>query len=129
MTSFMVVGNVTRDAVTRMVTNKDGSKTLATSFTVAVNDAWGSNGDEIVTYYKATIWGQRGANLQQWLKKGKDVVISGIPGQEAPWTGQDGQIRAGSMTIRRAVVELRGKKIEATVEYDGDEYIGQPVEE
>ena len=36
--------------------------------------------------------------------------MTGIPGQEKPWTGEDGQIRAGALTIRRAEVELRGKK-------------------
>lgn len=128
MTNFMVSGNVSRAAETRTVTNKDGAKTLVTTFNVAVNDNVGSNGDDIVTFYKVPIWGQRGANLAPYLTVGKEVNISGIPGQEAPWVGQDGQMRAGALTIRRAIVELKGKKATAAPAAEGEDYTGEPVE-
>jgi len=108
MTNFMVNGNVSRAAKTRMATTPSGQQTLVTDFNVAVNDG---NGDtELTTYYKVTLWGQKGANLAPYLTVGKEVNVQGIPGQEKPWTGEDGQVRAGALTIRRALVQLKGKK-------------------
>ena len=108
MTNFMVNGNVSRAAKTRMATTPKGEKTLVTDFMVAVNDRIGSA--EITRYYKVTQWGQHGANLAPYLTVGKEVNVRGIPGQEKPWTGEDGQIRAGNLTIGWADVELKGKK-------------------
>lgn len=108
MTNFMVSGNVSRAAKTRMATNGKGQQTLVTDFNVAVNDGYGEY--QITTFYKVTIWGQKGANMAKYLTVGKSVNVSGIPGQENPWTGEDGQIRAGALTIRQAKVELKGKK-------------------
>lgn len=120
MTNFMVNGNVSRAAVTRTVTNKNGQKTFATDFNVAVND--GYDDSAITTYYKVTLWGQRGANIAPYLVVGKEVNITGVPGQEAPWMGQDGQLHAGALVIKRAQVELKGKKSEATGEdFEGEE--------
>lgn len=108
MTNFMVSGNVSRAAKTRMATTPSGQQTLVTDFNVAVNDG---NGDSaIVTYYKVTLWGQRGANLAPYLTLGKDVDVTGVPGQEKAWIGQDGQAHSGALVIRRAQVQLRGKK-------------------
>ena len=108
MTNFMVSGNISRAAETRTVTNPQGQKTFATSFNVAVQDGFGEN--EITTFWKVTVWGQLGANLAPYLTLGKRVDVKGIPGQEKPWTGEDGQTRAGMLTIRRAEIELVGKK-------------------
>ena len=108
MTNFMVNGNVSRAAKTRMATTPSGQQTLVTDFNVAVND--GNGETELTTYYKVTLWGQRGANLAPYLTVGKEINVKGIPGQEKPWTGEDGQVRAGAMTIRRAEVQLKGKK-------------------
>jgi single-stranded DNA-binding protein len=119
MTNFMVNGNVSRAAKTRMATTPSGQQTLVTDFNVAVNDG---NGDsEITTYYKVTLWGQKGANIAKYLTVGKEVNVQGIPGQEKPWTGEDGQIRAGALTIRRALVQLKGKKSVAEAEPAEDE--------
>ena len=119
MTTFMVSGNVAREAKTREAVTPSGAKTLVTDFMVGVNDGDGDNA--IATFYKVTLWGQRGANLAPYLKVGKDVDITGIPGQEKPWTGEDGIVRAGALTIRRAHVQLRGKKIEAVAPASEDE--------
>lgn len=122
MTNFMISGNVSRAAKTRTVTSPRGEKMLATDFNVAVNDGFGDNA--IVTYYKVTLWGDKGAKLEKYLTVGKEVNVTGIPGQEKPWTGEDGVIRNGSMTIRRAQVELKGKKAEAT---DAEDFEGEEV--
>ena len=111
MTNFMVNGNVSRAAQTRLATLPSGAKQTVTDFNVAVNDGYGDN--QITTYYKVTIWGDKGANMARFLTVGKEVNVTGIPGQEKPWTGEDGQIRAGALTIRRAQVELKGKKATA----------------
>ena len=120
MTNFMVTGNVSRAAKTREATTPSGAKTLVTDFFVAVNDDSGEN--ELTTFYKVTLWGQKGANLAPYLVTGKEVDVTGIPGQEKPWIGEDGQLRAGAMTIRRAKVGLRGKKIVGKEEiFDGED--------
>ena len=122
MTNFMVNGNVSRAAKTRMATTPRGEQTLVTDFNIAVNDGFGDS--QITTYYKVTIWGQKGASLEKYLTVGKEVNVTGIPGQEKPWTGEDGQIRAGALTIRRAMVELKGKKAAPEAEeeaFEGEE--------
>ena len=50
MTNFMVSGNVSRAAQTRLVTLPSGAKRAVTDFNVAVNDGYGDN--KITTYYK-----------------------------------------------------------------------------
>ena len=119
MTTFSVSGNISKAGKTRMATLPNGQKTMVTDFNIAVNDGNGDNA--IVTFYKVTLWGQRGANLCPYLSSGKEVDVKGIPGQEKPWTGEDGIVRAGMMTIRRAEVVLRGKKILAEDEPADDE--------
>jgi single-stranded DNA-binding protein len=121
MTTFMVSGNVSRAAKTRIATTSSGQQTMVTDFNVAVNDGIGDR--KITTFYKVTLWGQKGGNLAKYLTVGKEVNVSGIPGQEAPWTGEDGQIRAGAMTIRRARVELKGKKSAAEPEIVDEEEV------
>jgi len=119
MTNFMVNGNVSRAAKTRTALTPSGVQTLVTDFNVAVNDG---NGDsEITTFYKVTLWGQKGANIAKYLTVGKEVNIQGIPGQDKPWMGEDGQMHAGALTIRRALVQLKGKKAEAAPEATEDE--------
>ena len=110
MTNFMVNGNVSRAAQTRLAVMPSGAKQSVTDFYVAVNDGFGDNA--IVTYYKVSIWGDKGAKLMPYLTVGKEVNVTGIPGQEKPWTGDDGVIHNGALTIRRAQVELKGKKAE-----------------
>ena len=111
MTNFMVNGNISRAAQTRLATLPNGGKQSVTDFNVAVNDGFGDSA--IATYYKVTIWGDKGAKMAPYLTVGKEVNVTGIPGQEKPWTGEDGVVRAGAMTIRRAQVELKGKKAAA----------------
>lgn len=111
MTNFMVNGNISRAAKTRLATLPNGGKQSVTDFYVAVNDGYGDSA--IVTYYKVTIWGDSGAKRAPYLTVGKEVNVTGIPGQEMPWTGEDGLVRAGAMTIRHAKVELKGKKAAA----------------
>ena len=119
MTTFMVNGNVSRAAQTRLVTLANGAKRTVTDFNVAVNDGYGDN--QITTYYKVSIWDDKGAKMAPFLKVGKEVNVTGIPGQEKPWTGEDGIVRAGSLVIRRAQVELKGKKIEEPIIAPADE--------
>lgn len=121
----MVNGNVSRAAKTSMATTARGNKVLVTDFNIAVND--NANEEEIVTYYKVTLWGQYGANIAPYLTVGKEVNVSGIPGQEKPWTGEDGMTRPGSLTIRWARVELKGKK--KTAADSEDVFVGQEIED
>ena len=96
MTNFMVNGNVSRAAKTRMATTPSGQQTLVTDFNVAVND--GAGDSEITTYYKVTLWGQKGANLAPYLTVGKEINVKGI------------------LLIKRAEVQLKGKKALAEAE-------------
>lgn len=126
MTTFMVNGNISRAATTRQANTPSGAKTLVTDFNVAVNDGYGDS--EITTYYKVTLWGDRGAKMAPYLTLGKEVNVKGVPGQEKAWIGQDGQAHSGALTIRRAEVQLRGKKAEQQVEAQEDNDLPFPEE-
>lgn len=87
MISATITGNVGGDAETRHTQ----SGVSVTSFSVAVR-SWKK--DSKALWVKVTVWGKRGEQLAELVKKGKNVVATGTLEEES-WTDQSGNERRG----------------------------------
>ena len=76
MLALTIAGNVGKDAETR--TLQSGDMTV-TSFTVAVEDRSGK--EKQTLWFDVSLWGKRGAGLQQYIRKGGKVTVSGSLGR------------------------------------------------
>ena len=79
----VVSGNLTRDPETR----KTGVGTGVCTFTIAVNRKYKDK--ESVSFLKVTAWAKLGELCQEYLSKGRGVIVSGRLEQER-WETEDG---------------------------------------
>lgn len=97
---IIVLGNLGGDPEMRYM--PDG--TAVTSFSIATNRRWndsrtGQPVDE-TTWFRVSIWGRRAEAANQYLSKGRQVLVEGRikpdPSTGGPrlWTAQDGTVRA-----------------------------------
>lgn len=114
----IIQGNISKAAETRMVTTKDGTKTMVTDFNVAENIGYGEN--QKTKFWKVTIWRDRGANLAPHLTVGRPVYIVGEAGAEA-YINNEGKAVAQLTLTRPTEVKLIGKKPVAEDAFDGNE--------
>ena len=102
----IIIGNLGRDPEMRYT--PEG--TPVTSFTVAVNRKWtsadGSQGEK-TWWFKVTCWRRLAETTNQYLKKGRQVMVIGEVDASA-WTGQDGEARASLELTARDVRFLGG---------------------
>lgn len=107
----IIVGNLGRDPEMRFT--PDGQP--VTSFTVAVNRRW-TNQDgtqsEKTTWFRVTAWGRLAETCNQYLKKGRLVLVAGEI-DVSTFMGQDGQPRATLELRARQVKFLGGREGEA----------------
>ena len=68
--NFNTLGRVGKDAATRQVGN-----TTATSFSVA--SSVGYSEKQQTMWVNCTVWGDRGKNAAQYIKKGNQIWVSG----------------------------------------------------
>ncbi len=103
----MIVGNLGRDPEMRYT--PDG--TPVTNFTVAVNRRWttaeGSQGEK-TWWFKVTCWRRLAETTNQYLKKGRQVLVIGEVDATA-WTDQNGEARASLELTARDVKFLGGR--------------------
>lgn len=103
----IIIGNLGRDPEMRYLA--DG--TPVTSFTVAVNRRWtGPDGSqsEKTWWFRVTCWRRLAETVNQYLKKGRMVMIVGEVDASA-WVGQDGEPRATLEITARDVRFLGGR--------------------
>lgn len=97
---LVIVGNLGSDPEMRYM--PDGR--AVTNFSVACNRRWTNQatGDpqEEVTWYRVSVWGRQGEAANQYLEKGRQVLVEGRlrpdPNTGGPrlWTRQDGSVGA-----------------------------------
>ena len=101
-----------------------------TNFSVATNRKWsnsdGSQGEETV-WFRVTAWGKLGEVCNQFLSKGRQVLVEGrltpdkATGGPRIWTGDDGQPRASFEVVAETVKFLGGPR--------GDQAESEPAPE
>lgn len=90
----IIVGNLGRDPEMKYL--NDG--TAVTSFSVAVDTGWGER--RTTVWYRVTAWGKLGETCNQYLSKGRKVLVAGElkgdPETGGPriWTDNSGNPRA-----------------------------------
>lgn len=96
---IVVVGNLGGDPEMRYM--PDG--TAVTNFSVATsrrwNDARSGEQKEETTWFRVSVWGRRAEVANQYLAKGRKVLVEGRlrpdeNGGPRLWTAQDGTVRA-----------------------------------
>jgi len=103
MNSITVAGSLGKDAEVRYLPNGDP----VASFSVA--DSQGR--DKPTIWWNCSLFGKRAVALDEYLKKGQAVTITGTV-TEREWTDKDGGKRK-SMDVRVQDVALQGGKREA----------------
>ena len=86
LNAWSLTGRLTRDAEYKVV--KTGKPLLTCS--IAVNSGWGEYKKTL--FVKINQWGEKGANLIPYLKKGRLIGATG-PLSVNVWTGADGKER------------------------------------
>lgn len=84
LNSCSFTGRVTKDAVVESIGAKG---TQITKFSIANNTGFGQYAK--TNFFNVQVWGQAGAAVAQYLKKGKQVAVTGML-ENAKWTGKDG---------------------------------------
>jgi single-strand DNA-binding protein len=96
---IIVVGNLGGDPEMRYM--PDG--TAVTNFSLATSRRWKDSRtgeqQEETTWFRVSIWGRRAETANQYLAKGRQVLIEGRlrpdeNGGPRLWTAQDGSVRA-----------------------------------
>lgn len=84
LNSCSFTGRVTRDAVVESVGAKG---TQITKFGMANNTGFGQYAK--TNFFNVQVWGHAGAAIAQYLKKGKQIAVTGQL-ENQKWTGKDG---------------------------------------
>lgn len=104
----IIIGNLGKDPEMRYT--PDG--TPVTSFTVAVNRKWsgrdGGEGEK-TWWFKVTCWRKTAEIANQYLKKGRQVMVVGEVDVSA-YMGQDGQPRASLELTARELKFIGGRE-------------------
>jgi len=109
---LVIVGRLGKDPEMRYM--PDG--TAVTSFSVATDRRWTdrSTGQPVqeTTWFRVSVWGRQAESANQYLSKGRMVLVEGrltpdANGGPRIWTGQDGTARA-SFELKADSVQFLG---------------------
>lgn len=103
----IIIGNLGKDPEIRYTAQGKA----VTEFSVAVNRK-GRDGDE-TTWFRVSCWGQLAETTNQYLKKGRQVMVIGDQLKASAWVGSDGEARATLELTARDVRFLGGADGEA----------------
>ena len=101
---WAVTGRLTRDAEYK--TTASGKQLLSCG--IAVNTGWGDY--KKTTFAKVNQWGERGANLCGYLKKGQQIAVAGTLTLDA-WQGRDGKEHT-ELVIDAQAIQLLGSAVD-----------------
>jgi len=122
----VLVGRIVKDVLGNDFSyTSNGTACLKT--TVATNDSVRKGGmwkDE-VNYFDIIIWGKTAEKLQSYLKKGKQVALSGRL-QQQRWQSKDGNNKSRIVVIADTIQLLSGKKDELSGERSDADSVIEP---
>ena len=128
---LVIVGNLGNDPEMRYTP----SGQAVTNFSVATNRKWtGSDGqvNEETTWFRISVWGKQAEACNQYLKKGRQVLVEGRmtvdreTGGPRMWQAQDGSWRA-SYEVTADVVRFIGSRSDADSGGFGSSSAGAPA--
>jgi single-strand DNA-binding protein len=130
----VIVGRLGTDPEMRYM--PDG--TAVTNFSVATNRKWTdrSSGEprEETTWFRVSVWGKQAETANQYLSKGRQVLIEGRlksdpqTGGPRMWTAQDGTVRA-SYELTANLVKFIGSRDDTTTMEGGGAMAGPAAQE
>lgn len=103
-----IVGRIGRDSELRYTS----SGQAVCSFSLATSRRWTDRGSnerkEETTWFRISVWGTQAESLNQYLTKGKEILVVGDRIKADMYTGQDGQARVNLDVTAREVRLLGG---------------------
>ena len=103
----VIVGHLGRDPEMRFTS---GGQSV-TSFSVATDRRWTDQSgqtQERTTWFRVTAWGKLGELCNQYLSKGRIVLVEGDV-EASPWKSQEGEARASLELTARNVRFIGGR--------------------
>ena len=100
-----IIGNLGRDPELRYTPQGNA----VCDFSVAVNDRKRDKAGEwqdIVTWFKITLWGKQAENASKYLTKGRQIYVEGRL-QLEEWTDRDGNNRH-TLTVQGSEIQFLG---------------------
>ncbi len=128
--TVILVGNLGRDPEMRYTPSGQAVCNLS----VATNRTWSRDGEQQkeTTWFRVTVWGRQAETVNQYLRKGRSVLVEGRlnpdeNGNPRIWTSNDGQPRASFEVTAQTIRFLGGRGDEGGV--DADPGIGPESED
>jgi single-strand DNA-binding protein len=101
----ILTGNITSDAELKYTT----SGTAVSSFSIAVNEKPKNDGDQETSFFNCNLWGKGAEAVNQYLTKGKPIVIDGHLKQNR-WTDSAGKNQSRVIVVAdRVKFQIGGK--------------------
>jgi len=108
----ILVGNLGRDPEMRYT---PGGQAVC-NLSVATNRTWSRDGEQQkeTAWFRVTVWGRQAETVNQYLKKGRSVLVEGRlnpdeNGNPRIWTSNDGQPRASFEVTAQTIRFLGGR--------------------
>lgn len=120
----IIVGNLGSDAEMRY----SPSGQAISNFRVAVNERWNDRDgqpQEKTTWFRVAVWGRQAEALNQYLVKGKQVLVEGSV-EASAYTAQDGTPRAG-LELRARTVRFLGSRQDGEGDGNATPHIDQAL--
>ena len=104
----IIIGNLGGDPVMRYTSGGDA----VTSFSVATSRHWNDSSgqrQEKTVWFKVSAWRKLGEICNQYLSKGRQVMVEGEMQESKPFQGRDGEWRS-SLEVTARNVQFLGSK-------------------
>ena len=120
---FIIVGNLGRDPEMRFTP----SGTPVTNMSVATSRRWNNaegERQEETTWFRVVVWGKQAETCNQYLSKGRRVLVEGDRIKASAYKGRDGE-PAASLELTASRVQFLGTRGESDEDPAGE----PPIEE
>ncbi len=113
---IIIIGNLGNDPEMRYT----AQGTPVTSFSVATNRVWTDQSgqrQERTVWFRVSAWRRLAETCNQYLAKGRQVLVEGEMQESEPFQGRDGEWRA-SLNVTAREVKFLGGRGDAGPSYD-----------